>query len=153
MFPREEKALGVPVRNRYERRIVAAPAEAGSCHFKTCAEKITRREAAVESSLPLVKLKGVTETPRLLVEYEDPRLSRKTDFLHLAVFADEHGIAWGFRSAVFPTSFAFGDDLPPLLYRRFVSVDLQAILTCSQIDPADLCRLGDVDGLAEWFCE
>jgi hypothetical protein len=153
MFPREEKALGVPARNRYERRIVSAPAEARSCHFKTCAEKITRREAAVESSLPLVQLKGVTETPRLLVEYEHPRLSRKTDFLHLAVFADEHGIARGFRSAVFPASFAFGEDLPPLLYGRFVSVDLQAILTCLQIDPADLCRLGDVNGLAERFCE
>lgn len=133
--------------------MVPAAAEADSCHFKTCPEKIKRREAAAASSFPLVDAKGVTETAGLLVEYEDASLSRKADFLNLAVFADKHGIARGFGSAVFPASFAFGDDLVPLFDGSFVSVDLQAVLTGAQIRFADLCGLGDVDGLAEWFCE
>src|SRR5208282_6004283 len=107
----------------------------------------------VASGLPLVHSKGVTRTPRLLVEYENASLPGKTDFLHLSVFADEHGVTRGFRSAVFPAPFAFRDGLLSLLDGRPVSVDHQAIFTRLQISFADLCGLGNVDGLGEWFCE
>src|ERR1700730_578568 len=128
-------------------------AEDGSCHFRTCPEISTKREAAIANSLPLVQSKGVTETPRLLVEYKNASLPRETNFFHLAVFADQHRIIRRFRGAIFPAAFALRDGLFSLLDGRFVSVDQQAIFTSLQISFADLCRLGDVDGLGERFCE
>lgn len=64
--------------------------EAGPWYFRICSRKLTNREAAFVSSLPLVHSKGVTKTPRLLAKYENTSFSGKTDFLDLAVFADEH---------------------------------------------------------------
>jgi len=67
-----------------------AVVEAGSCYFEICSRNLTSRETAFVSSLPLVHSKEVTKTPRLLTKYENASFSGKTDFLDLAVFADEH---------------------------------------------------------------
>jgi hypothetical protein len=101
----------------------------------------------------LSSIRRKSRTSPLFAKHENASLSREANFLHLAVFADEHGIHRGLCGSVFPAPFAFGDRLPSLLHGRLGSIDQQAIFTCLQISLADLCRLGDVDGFADWFCE
>lgn len=78
--------------NGYKVKVVSAVLEAGSCYFKISASNLTSRKAAVVRGLPLVHSKGVTKTPRLLVENENAGFSRKTDFFQLPILADEHRI-------------------------------------------------------------
>lgn len=103
--------------------------------------------------LPLDHSKRVAITPGLFAKHENAILPAKPHFFHLAVLPDEHGITLRFRISVFPAPFAFRQNLLSLLDSRSISVDHQAVLTCLQIGFADLCRLGDIDGLGERLCE
>lgn len=86
-------------------------------------------------------LLSIRKEPRkllvLLAEYENAVFPRKTDFLHLAVLSDEHGIIRRLCRTVFPAPFGFGQHLVSFLNRGFVAVDQQAVLACLQISFAD----------------
>ncbi|MGA9943969.1 MAG: hypothetical protein WBP75_02940, partial [Candidatus Cybelea sp.] len=92
-------------------------------------------------SLCASSLLSIRKEPRkllvLLAEYENAVFPRKTDFLHLAVLSDEHGIIRRLCRTVFPAPFGFGQHLVSFLNRGFVAVDQQAVLACLQISFAD----------------
>src|SRR5258708_6679554 len=124
-------------------------ADTGSCHFKNSAARTTCREAAWECSLPLVHRKGVTNSPCLLAEDENTRLSRKADFPHLPIFAEQQGIVGSLGAAVFPPAFGFGNNLFAFLHGGLGSFDLQAVFSGLQLGLAEFGSLGKVDGLGE----
>jgi hypothetical protein len=86
---------------------------------------------------------------RLFAKNKDAILAGKADFFDLAIFADQHGVCGCFRTAVFPASFRLGDQLFALLDSRFVAVDLEAIFAGLQFGFAELCGMGDADGLVD----
>src|SRR5690349_12955663 len=89
----------------------------------------------------------------LLTEDEYARLAGKTNFLDLAIFADEQGIVTGFGAAVFPASFGFGNHFAALLHGGLVAVNQQAILACLQLGLTELGGLREVDILGKGLCK
>src|SRR5213080_1396224 len=81
----------------------------------------------------------------LLAEDKYARLAGKTNFLDLAIFADEQGIVAGFGAAVFPAPFGFGNHFAALLHGGFGAVDQQAVLAGLQLGLTELGGLGEVD--------
>ncbi len=65
----------------------------------------------------------------LFAKNENPLLAGEAYFLHSPVFAEQHSVVVGFRVAVFPAAFAFGNNGFAFLYRSFVAVNQQAVLT------------------------
>src|SRR6266849_2166566 len=124
-------------------------AETASCHFRSCAARTTSREATPECSLPLVPRKGVTRSSCLLAEDEHTSLAGKAGFLYLPVFSEQQGVIGGLSAAVFPPAFGFGNNLLAFLHGGLVSFDLQAIFTCTQLEPAEFRGLCNADGLGE----
>src|ERR1700757_4369570 len=85
----------------------------------------------------------------LLAEDKNAFLPGEAHFLYLAIFPKQNCVIVGFRLTIFPTAFAFGHHGLTLLHGGFVAVDQQAILPSQQIGFADLCSLGDVNGLVD----
>src|SRR5215472_8650100 len=85
----------------------------------------------------------------LLAEDKYARLAGKTDFLDLAILADEHRIVTGFGAAVFPAAFGFGNHFAALLNGGFVAVDQQAIFAGLQLGLTELSGLGEADILGK----
>src|SRR5881396_2311979 len=84
--------------------------DARTCHFRNSETSRTRRKAAGECSLPVVRWKGATEYSHLFVENKHARLAGKTNFFHLPAFADEHRVVSRLGTAVFPAPLGLGND-------------------------------------------
>src|SRR5713226_1712 len=104
-------------------------ADIGSCQCRISAARATSREATPECSLPLVPRKGVTDSPCSLAEDENTRLTGKADFLHLPIFAEEHGVILRLGATVFPATLGFRNNLLAFLDGGLVSFDLQTVFT------------------------
>src|SRR4029077_5269423 len=115
-----------------------------SAGFKSDEERETAEWQS--ASLPMSLFHG--NFP-LFAKDENALLSREAHFLHLSVFAEQHGIVVGFRVAILPAPFNFGHHGLALLHGGFVAVDQQAVLTRLQVRLADFCGLRDANGFAD----
>lgn len=97
--------------------------------------------------------KSLLKLPRLFVEDEYASLVGKAHFFHLAAGVKDHGVVLSLGAAVFPAPFGLGDNLLALLNGGLVAFNLQAVFAGSQLRPANLGGLRNVDSFGKGFRE